>query len=182
MPSKAPSTTALISGFPVSVGESRKMPDASANSENTPTVASTARNARMYSALLPPTSTMPAAAATSAAATTSTRTTLPLRLVVELRSTAGRVPAVRNSSAEYFSVVDATPLEALPSLEALPFGEPPFEVLAFDTAPPAADPAATVMDFGSPAWSIMACPVMPRLQCSVPPNRAGDLARTYTIG
>ncbi len=92
-PSNELSTSALISGLPESAVGSRKMPQASANSENTPTVASTARKTRMYGSALPrPSTTIALAAATSMAATTSTRMTLPLRPPA-LRSTALRAGA-----------------------------------------------------------------------------------------
>ena len=70
------------------------MPDASANSEKTPSVASTARKPRMYgSALLRPSTTMPVAAPTRMPATSSTKITLPPRCVLAVRSTAGRTVA-----------------------------------------------------------------------------------------
>jgi hypothetical protein len=47
MPSKPPSTTARMSGLPASLPAKRMMPEASANSANTPMVESVASSARM---------------------------------------------------------------------------------------------------------------------------------------
>ena len=94
MASKPSSTSRLISGLAASEAGRRRMPDASANSEKTPSVASTARKPRMYgSALLRPSTTMPVAAPTRMPATSSTKTTLPPRCVLAVRSTAGRTVA-----------------------------------------------------------------------------------------
>ena len=132
------------------------MPLAKANSENTPTVASTARNARIYgSALLPPASTMAVAAPTSAAATTSTRTTLPPRgpaPAPALRSTGGRVPA-----ASVVSPIEVAPVGVL--------------------ARPGAVICRSVSARSILARSILACCVMPRFQCLAPLNRARGFAK-----
>src|ERR1700677_455768 len=73
------------------------MPAAKAKSENTPTVASSARNPRIYGSALPrPSTTKPVAAATKTPATSKTRTILPPRAPPALRSTALRAMAIES--------------------------------------------------------------------------------------
>jgi hypothetical protein len=70
----------LISGLARSAARTRKIPQAKANSENTPMLARTARKAMVYcSALLPPSIMMAPSVAISATATSSTIAMLPPR-------------------------------------------------------------------------------------------------------